>query len=97
MGVAGYFNPFTGEARLNFRMPTYVKPFVPCHEIAHQAGFGPEDAASFAGFLAGTHSASVLLQYSVYYTAMKDLIHEILRRDRADYEPLHAHISTPIR
>lgn len=97
MGVAGYFNPFTGEAQLNYAMPTHVKPFVACHEIAHQAGFGPEDAASFAGFLAGTHSENVLLQYSVYYTAMKDVLGEIARIDRNAYALLYERISPAIK
>lgn len=97
MGVAGYFNPFTGEAQLNYAMPTHVMPFVACHEIAHQAGFGPEDAASFAGFLAGTHSESKLLQYSVYYTAMKDVLHTISRIDRKVYADLYARISPEIK
>src|SRR3546814_11738929 len=75
MGVAGYFNPFTGEAQLNFRMPTYVKPFVACHEIAHQAGFRPEDAARFAGLLAGPHSGRLLPKSFVYPTPIQDLLH----------------------
>lgn len=97
MGIAGYFNPFTGEAQVNYAMPTHIKPFVACHEIAHQAGFGPEDAASFAGFLAGTHSESPLLQYSVYYAAMKDVLREISRIDRKAYAGLYARLSPEIR
>jgi len=97
MGVAGYFNPFTGEAQVNYAMPVFVKPFVACHEIAHQAGFGPEDAASFAGFLAGTYSDDRLLQYSVHYTAMKDVLYEISRIDRTVYSELVTRISPEIR
>lgn len=97
MGVAGYFNPFTGESQVNYAMPTHLKPFVACHEIAHQAGFGPEDAASFAGFLAGTRSENPLLQYSVYYTAMKDVMREIARSDRKIYADLYAGISPAIK
>lgn len=97
MGVAGYFNPFTGEAQVNYAMPAHLKPFVACHEIAHQAGFGPEDAASFAGFLAGTHSGNVMVQYSVYYTAMEELMNEIARMDWEVYRKLYTSISPQVR
>ncbi|MHB1179501.1 MAG: DUF3810 family protein, partial [Daejeonella sp.] len=55
-GTSGYYNPFTGEAQFNDQMPVFTIPFVACHEMAHQMGFGAEDEANFAGFMAGRSS-----------------------------------------
>jgi hypothetical protein len=66
-GFSGYFNPFTGEAQLNTSEPVFVKPFVLNHEIGHQLGYGKENEASFASFLACHTSTDVEVRYSVYY------------------------------
>ncbi|MDB5152943.1 MAG: hypothetical protein JWR54_1694, partial [Mucilaginibacter sp.] len=35
LGTSGYYNPFTGEAQINYQMPVFLKPFVACHEMSH--------------------------------------------------------------
>ncbi len=65
-GVSGYYNPFTGEAQVNTRMPSFLQPFVACHEVAHQLGYAKESEASFVGYLAAVSSADSRLQYSTY-------------------------------
>ncbi|MEP6611803.1 MAG: DUF3810 domain-containing protein, partial [Mucilaginibacter sp.] len=45
IGTSGYFNPFTGEAQINYQMPVFNRPVVACHEMSHQMGYGPEDEA----------------------------------------------------
>lgn len=66
VGFQGYYNPFTGEAQINTRIPNFVQPFVTCHEMAHQIGYASESEANFVGFLAATHSPDTLMQYSAY-------------------------------
>ncbi|MGZ3821179.1 MAG: DUF3810 domain-containing protein, partial [Mucilaginibacter sp.] len=74
MGTSGYYNPFTSEAQINHQMPVFLMPFVACHEMSHQMGFGPEDEANFAGFMAGTHSNDRLLRYSAYYLGVQEFM-----------------------
>ena len=33
-GFLGYYNPFTGEAQVNTKVPQFVIPFTICHEMA---------------------------------------------------------------
>jgi hypothetical protein len=67
IGFQGYYNPFTGEAQVNTRIPNFLQPYVTCHEMAHQIGYASESEANFVGFLAATHSADTLMQYSSYF------------------------------
>jgi hypothetical protein len=66
VGFQGYYNPFTGEAQINTRIPNFVQPFVTSHEMAHQIGYASESEANFVGFLAATNSPDTLMQYSAY-------------------------------
>ena len=51
-GFLGYYNPFSGEAQVNTKVPAFIIPFTACHEIGHQLGFASESEASFVGYLA---------------------------------------------
>jgi hypothetical protein len=77
-GFTGYYNPFTAEAQLKTSVPVFVKPFVVCHEIAHQLGYAKENEANFAGFLAATSSNDPEFVYSAYFDmytyTMSDLL-----------------------
>lgn len=96
IGTAGYFNSFTGEAQINSLMPTHLRPFVACHEIAHQSGIGGEDEANFFGFLMGIQSGDNFLQYSSYYLAMQEFMSEIRRTDSLTFNSLKSRISVPV-
>lgn len=65
-GFTGYYNPFTGEAQLNTTVPKFLQPYIACHEVAHQLGYGKENEANFVGFLAAVSSEDTLFHYSVY-------------------------------
>ena len=65
-GFTGYYNPFTGEAQVNTRMPKFILPYTTSHEIAHQLGYAKEEEANFAGYLAATSSTDTLFHYSTY-------------------------------
>ena len=64
MGIAGIFNPFTGEANVNHTLPHPDIPFAASHELAHQRGFAREDEANFLGYLACSKHADRDFQYS---------------------------------
>lgn len=71
MGFAGYLNPFTGEAQVNYKLPMYGFPTTTAHEMAHQIGYASESEANFIGFLASVHNEDLYFQYSGYVTALK--------------------------
>lgn len=96
MGTAGYFNPFTGEAQINGSMPSFLKPFVACHEMAHQIGFGAEDEANFIGFLSAISSDDKLLRYSAYYLASQEFMTEVWKTDSTAFKMLKEKISKPV-
>ncbi|WP_411273826.1 DUF3810 domain-containing protein [Daejeonella sp.] len=85
IGTSGYYNPFTGEAQFNSLMPVFTQPFIACHEMAHQMGFGAEDEANFAGFIAGKSSENNLLKYSAYYLASQEFMNEVWRTDSVTF------------
>jgi hypothetical protein len=63
-GFLGYYNPFTGEGQINTQCPTFLQPFITCHELAHQLGYASESEANFIGYLATTRSENIGMQYS---------------------------------
>jgi hypothetical protein len=65
-GVAGYYNPFTAEAQLNRNLPVFLKPFVACHELAHQLGYANESEANFVGYLTCRQSPHPLFRYAAH-------------------------------
>jgi hypothetical protein len=97
IGTSGYFNPFTGEAQLNYQMPFFSRPMVACHEMAHQMGYGPEDEASFAGYMVALRSKDRLLRYSAFSNAVNECMQALRRRDTLAFKELRQHISPPVR
>jgi hypothetical protein len=65
-GFTGYYNPFTFEAQVNTDIPSFLQPYVACHEIAHQLGYAREMEANFVGYLAASRSPEPFFRYSVY-------------------------------
>lgn len=97
LGTSGYYNPFTTEAQLNYQMPVFERPVVACHEMAHQTGYGAEDEANFAGFLAGIGSQDRLLRYSAYHMALDECMHALRYRDTVANNRLKKHITGVVR
>ena len=92
-GTAGYFNPFTGEAQINSKIPIYLKSFVACHEMAHSLGYGREDEANFIGFISASKSRDRLARYSAYYLAVQEFMKETARLDTVMFRTLKSKIS----
>ncbi len=96
IGTAGYYNPFTGESHINNQMPVFLRPFVACHEMAHQTGYGREDEANFVGFLSGIASDNKLLKYSSYYLATQEFLAEVWKTDTIAFKAMKNRISEPV-
>ena len=80
-GYLGYYNPFTGEAQVNTKVPPFIIPFTTCHEIGHQIGFASESEASFAGYLVIKSGNSVVFNYSAYFDLFGYANGELFMRD----------------
>jgi len=96
IGTSGYFNPFTGEAQINYQMPVFNRAVVACHEMSHQMGYGPEDEADFIGFLAGINSPDKLLRYSAYHLAVDEFMHALFYRDSLANKALKPRVSRAV-
>jgi hypothetical protein len=96
IGTSGYFNPFTGEAQINYQMPVFNRPVVACHEMSHQMGYGPEDEADFIGFIAGSASHDRLLRYSAYHLAVDEFMHALFYRDSLANKALKPRVSKAV-
>ncbi|MEJ2881800.1 DUF3810 domain-containing protein [Pedobacter sp. GR22-6] len=98
IGIEGYYNPLSGEANVNMRLPTVALPFVTCHEIAHQLGIAREDEANLIGYLVASHSKQPYFRYSAAYAMLKSILFEIRIKSPGDYEKLQQTInSTTLR
>jgi len=96
LGTSGYYNPFTSESQVNYQMPVFTRPFVACHELSHQMGFGPEDEANFAGFIAGIHSHDKLLRYSAYHEGVQEFMFALRHQDSIARKELLKSISPKV-
>ncbi|MBB5397784.1 DUF3810 domain-containing protein [Mucilaginibacter sp. AK015] len=96
ISTSGYYNPFTGEAQINYQMPVFNRPFVACHEMSHQMGYGPEDEANFAGFIAATGSGDRLLRYSAYNLAVNEFMRTVRYTDTVMFKQLKTRISPAV-
>ena len=80
LGYSGYYNPFSGEGQVNTSIPSFMIPFVTCHEMGHQLGYAKEFEASFIGHLAAKASGDRNLQYSSYlnmYLSANRELHDV--------------------
>jgi hypothetical protein len=96
MGTSGYYDPFTGEAQINYQVPIFERPFIACHELSHQVGFATEDEANFGGFIAGIGSKDRLLRYSAYNLVVEECMYALFFRDSLEFKKLKPRISLPV-
>lgn len=101
LGYTGYYNPFSGEAQVNTTVPPYYIPFIACHEMAHQLGYGDESEANFIGFLSARASDQPMFHYSAYYDLFSYANGELFSRDsmaaRSNYRALDTLVKIDIR
>jgi len=96
LGTSGYYNPFTSESQMNYEMPVFVRPFVACHELSHQMGYGPEDEANFVGFIAATRSGDNFFRYSAYYLGVQEFMYALRSQDSLARKELRKRISPAV-
>lgn len=65
-GISGYYNPFSGEAQVNTKVPDFLLPYITCHEMAHQLGYAKENEANFVAYLVAQQSSNAQLKYAAY-------------------------------
>lgn len=80
-GFSGYFNPFSGEAQVDYLVPKHTLPTLTTHEIAHQIGYASESEANFICFLATTKHTESYYQYSGYLKALRYAVSATYGRD----------------
>lgn len=93
IGLEGYYNPLSGEANVNMRIPAHGLPFVACHEIAHQLGVGREDEANLVGYLVASNSKDLNFKYSATYSVLRNVLFEVRIKLPEQYEELAAGIN----
>lgn len=95
-GIEGYYAPLTGEANMNMALPDFVKPYVSCHEIAHQLGISYEDEANLLGYLTASNSPDVNYQYAANYEMLRYILFEIRMKSPQDYKLLYDKIAPKV-
>ena len=100
-GYTGYYNPFSGEAQVNTHVPDFYLPYVICHEMAHQLGYGDESEANFVSYLVTTASNEPFFHYSAYYDLFNYANGELYLRDsvaaRNNYRALDTLVKQDMR
>lgn len=93
IGLEGYYNPLSGEANVNMRIPAHGLPFVTCHEIAHQLGVGREDEANLIGYLVASNSKDLNFRYSAAYSVLRNVLFELRIKAPEHYEAISDRIN----
>lgn len=93
IGLEGYYNPLSGEANVNMRLPAMILPFVTCHEISHEMSIAREDEANLIGYLASINSPDLNFRYSGYYNILRNVLFEIRMKSPDDYQRLFKKIN----
>jgi hypothetical protein len=93
MAIDGYYNPFTGEGQVNDGIPSFMQPFVLCHEMAHQAGIAAEDDANLMAYALGTIAADSSFNYSSYFNIWLYAHNRLYRIDSAKARKLESQLN----
>lgn len=88
MGFAGYLNPFTNEAQMNYLLPKNLFVTTTCHEISHQLGIASESEANFLGYLSAVHTDDPYFKYAAQLLATRFCMTEIYKIDKPVFENL---------
>lgn len=101
LGYTGYYNPFSGEAQVSAKVPPFYMPYIACHEMAHQLGYGDESECNFIGYLSARASDNKYFHYSTYYDLFTYANSELFMRDsslaRQNYRALDTLVKQDIR
>lgn len=81
MGFSGYLNPWTNEAQVNSKLPSFRLPAVMAHELGHQLGYAKENEANFIAALATLHHPNPYFEYSGASFALQYTLADLRKRD----------------
>lgn len=93
LAIQGYYNPFTGESQVNRFLPSFMMPFVICHEMAHQAGIAAEDDANLLAYALGTSVHDTAFNYSCYFNLWLYAHNRLYRIDHKMAEKLELQLN----
>ncbi|UKJ06304.1 DUF3810 domain-containing protein [Solitalea lacus] len=96
-GIAGYYNPFSGEAQVNTNPPQFTQPFTICHEIAHQTGISAEEEANFVGYLTALKTNNSFFKYSAQLEAFIYTASELGRLDSVARKQCYLSLNKGVR
>lgn len=65
-GIAGIYNPFTGEGNIDAALIPPLQPAVMAHELSHSMGYTDEGGCNFIGILACMLHKNPFYRYSGY-------------------------------
>ncbi len=97
MGYGGYLNPFTNEAQVNSRLPSFRFPVVAGHEIGHQIGYSAENETNFVGYLVTLKNRDPYLKYAAMAYALSYCLNEIHNRDASAFRLLYSKINSGVQ
>ncbi|WP_343485831.1 DUF3810 domain-containing protein [Allomuricauda sp. d1] len=97
MGYGGYLNPFTNEAQVNSKIPSFRLMTISAHEIGHQLGYSAEDATNFIGFLASKSNPDINYRYGSCHHALAYCLSDVFSRDEAQFERLYEKLNPGIQ
>jgi hypothetical protein len=86
MGYAGYLNPFSLEAQINQKIPTYRLAVVATHEIGHQLGYASERDTNFIGYLAALEHSDSYFKYAATTLALSYCLGDLKRENTTAYK-----------
>ena len=96
-GVTGYYNPFTAEAQVNTSVPSFLQPYIACHEVAHQLGYAKEMEANFVGYLSALSSPDSLFHYAAYLELFMYANRNLYAMDSVSAKHYRYQLSLPVR
>ena len=84
-GITGIYMPYTGEANVNYNIPSFMWASTAAHEMAHQRGFAREDEANFIAYLVCISSEEEDIQYSGVFLALIYSMNALYNEDQKGY------------
>ncbi len=92
-GITGIYIPYTGEANVNYNIPSFMLPCTATHEMAHQRGFAREDEANYLAYLTCTLHPDKDFQYSGTILALLYSMNALYTEDAEAYQELRDNYS----
>lgn len=95
IGLAGFYNPLTGAARVSLNDQAYMLPFTMCHELAHQAGYAREDEANYIAYKA-CMSGNAAFRFSGCFNMLLYAMDMLYETDRPAWRQCVNGMSAPL-